>query len=48
MKCKNCGYEEQVPLWVLEELHEFNNDESYEMCCPNCDDTMYEKNKTIK
>ena len=43
MKCKNCGYEEEVPQWVLDELNEASNDNTYQMCCPECDDTMFEK-----
>lgn len=45
MKCKKCGYEEEVPLWVLDELNEFSDDSLYQMCCPECDDIMFEKGK---
>ena len=43
MKCKHCGYGEDVPQWVLNELNEFSDDKSYQMICPECDDTMFEK-----
>ena len=43
MKCKHCGYEEDVPQWVLDELNEFSDDKSYQMICPECDDTIFEK-----
>ena len=43
MKCRHCGYEEDVPQWVLNELNEFSDDKSYQMICPECDDTMFEK-----
>lgn len=45
MKCKKCGYEEEVPQWVLDELNEFSDDKTYQMICPECDDTMFEKGK---
>lgn len=45
MKCKKCGYEEEVPQWVLDELNEFSDDNTYQMICPECDDTMFEKGK---
>ena len=28
---------------VLDELNEFSDDKSYQMICPECDDTMFEK-----
>lgn len=45
MKCKKCGYEEEVPQWVLDELNEFSGDKTYQMICQECDDTMFEKGK---
>ena len=41
MKCENCGYKEEVPVWILEELNEFSDDKTYQMCCPRCNHTMY-------
>ncbi len=45
MKCTRCGYEEEVPEWVLQELNEFSSPNSeYEMICTNCDRAnMYPK-----
>lgn len=48
MKCAKCGYEEEVPEWVLQELNEFDNDEEYQMICPECEAVMYEKSKKKK
>ena len=48
MKCAKCGYEEEVPEWVLQELNEFDNDEEYQMICPECEAVMYEMSKMKK
>ena len=45
MKCNHCGYEEEVPQWVLDELNEFSDDKTYQMICPECDNTMFEKGR---
>lgn len=45
MKCEHCRYEERVPIWILEELNEFTSDKTFQMCCPECDHTMYQKQK---
>ena len=44
MKCANCQYEEMVPEWVLEELME-DKSGGYDIMCPVCNGTMYEKDK---
>lgn len=36
MKCERCGYEEEVPLWVLEELAEADGDKELSCCCMKC------------
>ena len=45
MKCVKCGHEEAVPEWILQELNEFDNDDAYQMICPECDVVMLEKSK---
>lgn len=48
MKCKHCGYEERGPQWVLDELNEFSEDKSYQMICPECDNTMFDNKKMMQ
>lgn len=43
MKCTRCGYQENVPEWVLEELEFGRKNDSYRMACPRCDRLMLEK-----
>ena len=43
--CKDCGYEENVPLWIVEEMYDMkdlleNPDEYASMMCPECNGTM--------
>lgn len=47
MKCKKCGYEEEIPQWILEELNKFSDDVSYQMICPACEDTMFEEENEL-
>ena len=48
MKCEQCGYEEGVPAWILEqflgmELSSGSKDRRYSCQCPNCNKTMFRK-----
>lgn len=48
MKCPSCGYEEEVPDWVLEEFLEIellnsSTERRYSCQCPNCNKTMFRK-----
>ena len=48
MKCKSCGYEEDVPDWVLEEFLEIelckgSKERRYSCQCPECNKTMFRK-----
>lgn len=46
MKCERCGYEENVPSWVLFKLAECSNDSDLTCDCLKCSKgTMYVKNK---
>lgn len=47
MKCKHCGYEEDVPQWVLDELNEFSDDKSYQMICRECEELCVSKNRQV-
>lgn len=47
MKCIKCHYEEEVPEWILEEMSEGKTSD-YDMMCPKCNGTMYEKSKLDK
>ena len=42
MICRKCRYEEDVPVWVLEELCDKTKD-GYVMACPNCGKKMIQK-----
>lgn len=48
MKCTRCGYIEDVPDWVLDELALGRRGNGYEMCCPRCDGRMVEKQNVKK
>lgn len=46
--CIDCGYEEKVPKWLIEEMYDMrelleNPDEYAAMTCPECDGTMHIK-----
>ena len=52
---KNCIDEMQTlrirrrgPQWVLDELNEFSEDKSYQMICPECDNTMFDNKKMMQ
>lgn len=45
MKCRDCGYEEKVPEWVLNELAFGQYGNGYKMDCPECGGTMIEKDR---
>jgi DNA-directed RNA polymerase subunit RPC12/RpoP len=47
MKCAACGYEEEVPEWVLQEMAEAEGPNTeYEMICPECEHRMFPKNSS--
>ena len=43
MKCTKCGYEEEVPRWLIDELFPNEPEENYMMHCPECDHKMIKK-----
>ena len=48
MKCESCGYEEDVPDWILEEfleieLHNGSKERRYSCQCPECNKNMFRK-----
>ena len=43
MKCPKCGYEEEVPRWLIDELFPNEPEENYMMHCPECDHKMIVK-----
>ncbi len=43
MKCTKCGYEEEVPRWLIGELFPNEPEENYMMHCPECDHKMIVK-----
>ena len=43
MKCTKCGYEEEVPRWLINELFPNEPEENYMMHCPECDHKMIVK-----
>lgn len=48
MKCTSCGYEEEVPEWILEEFLEIEllqgeTKRVYSCQCPRCNQTMFRK-----
>lgn len=45
MKCNKCGHEEEVPQFMLDQLAMFSDDKTYQMVCPKCEDTMFEKGR---
>ena len=45
MKCTKCGYEEEVPRWLIDELFPNEPEEKYMMHCPECDHKMIVKKK---
>lgn len=47
MKCTKCGYEEEVPRWLIDELFPNVPEENYMMHCPECDHKMIVKNNSI-
>ena len=49
MKCTKCGYEEEVPRWLIDELFPNEPEENYMMHCPECDHKMIvKKNSATK
>lgn len=46
MKCTKCGYEEEVPRWLIDELFPNEPEENYMMHCPECDHKMIVKNNS--
>ena len=43
MKCTKCGYEEEVPRWLIDELFPNEPEENYMMHCLECDHKMIVK-----
>lgn len=47
MKCSGCGYEENVPDWVLDEFAEENRSRGHKKEvsteCPRCNGAMFKK-----
>ena len=43
MKCTKCGYEEEVPRWLIDELFPNEPEENHMMHCPECDHKMIVK-----
>ncbi len=43
MKCTKCGYEEEVPRWLIDELFPNEPEENHMMHCPECDYKMIVK-----
>ena len=43
MKYTKCGYEEEVPRWLIDELFPNEPEENYMMHCPQCDHKMIVK-----
>ena len=43
MKCTKCGYEEEVPRWLINELFPNEPEKNYMMHCPECDHKMIVK-----
>ena len=48
MKCKRCGYEEEVPEWILEEflgeeIYSGKENQGYSCQCPKCNGRMVRK-----
>ena len=48
MKCTKCGYEEDVPRWLIDELFYGEHEEEWAMHCPKCDKKMITKNAFTK
>ena len=46
MKCTKCGYEEEVPRWLIDELFPNEPEENYMMHCPECNHKMIVKNNS--
>ena len=46
MKCTKCGYEEEVPRQLIDELFPNEPEENYIMHCPECDYKMIVKNSS--
>lgn len=45
MKCKDCGYEEDTPKWILDEMIEIHPGVKPSNGCVKCNGTMYIKQK---
>ena len=45
MKCSKCGYEENVPDWVLAEFRDEDNVKEVSTECPKCNHAMFKKDK---
>lgn len=43
MKCKECGYEEEAPKWVIDEMIAIYPNEEPSNGCIKCNGTMYVK-----
>ena len=43
MKCKDCGFEENAPKWVINEMAGIYPDEEPSNGCIKCNGTMYIK-----
>ena len=48
MKCSKCGYEENVPNWILDEFYEEDrmsghSDRQVSTECPRCNHAMFKK-----
>ena len=48
MKCTKCGYEEEVPRWLIDELFPNEPEENYMMHCPECDHKMIELTHSVE
>lgn len=43
MKCSKCGYEENVPDWVLSEFKDQYKQKKVSTECPKCNGAMFKK-----
>lgn len=43
MKCSKCGYEENVPDWVLSEFKDQYKQKEVSTECPKCNGAMFKK-----
>lgn len=47
MICTECGMEEEVLYWILDELSDGIRGDGFEICCPSCDGKMIENSNYI-